>query len=75
MNLIDPILANFKNITGSFPQATGHYSKKFNELEGMYGNERNFKKCYKSGKIEWYTKYGNIAHRKTKEIWFLEPAL
>ena len=39
MNIIDPILANFKNITGSFPEATGHYSKKFNELEDMYENK------------------------------------
>ena len=44
MYIIDPILANFKNITGSFPQATGHYSKKFNELEDMYENKLEFQK-------------------------------
>ena len=44
MNIIDPILASFKNIKGSFPQATGHYSKKFNELEDMYENKLEFQK-------------------------------
>ena len=44
MNIIDPILANFKNITGSFTEATGYYSKKFNELEDMYENKLEFQK-------------------------------
>ena len=42
MQRIDPILADLKIITGNFPQATGHYSKTFNELEGMYENEQEF---------------------------------
>jgi len=42
MEIIEPILADFKNLTGPFPQATGHYTKKFNELEGMYENELEF---------------------------------
>ena len=44
MKIIDPILTDFKNIKGSFPQATGHYSKTFYELEGMYENEQEFQK-------------------------------
>ena len=44
MEIIDPVLANFKKITGTFYQATGHYSKTFNDLEGMYENELEFKK-------------------------------
>ena len=44
MQKIDPILADLKIMTGNFPQATGHYSKTFNELEGMYENEQEFKK-------------------------------
>ena len=44
MNIIDPILANFKNITGSFTEATGYYSKKFIELEDMYENKLEFQK-------------------------------
>ena len=44
MKIIDPILADFKKITGNFPQATGHYSKTFYELEGMYENEMEFQK-------------------------------
>ena len=42
MNIIDPILADFKKITGNFPEATGHYSKSFNELAGMYENELEY---------------------------------
>ena len=42
MQEIEPILANFILTTGNFPQATGHYSKTFNELEGMYENEQEF---------------------------------
>ena len=44
MQKIDPILADIKIMTGNFPQATGHYLKTFNELEGMYENEQEFKK-------------------------------
>ena len=44
MQRIDPILADLKIITGNFPQATGHYTKTFNELEGMYENEQEFQK-------------------------------
>ena len=44
MQKIDPILADLKIITGNFPQATGHYSKTFDELEGMYENEQEFQK-------------------------------
>ena len=44
MQKIDPILADFKIITGNLPQATGHYSKTFDELEGMYENEQEFQK-------------------------------
>ena len=44
MQKIDPILANLKITTGNFPQATGYYSKTFNELEGMYENEQEFQK-------------------------------
>ena len=44
MQKIDPILADLKIMTGNFPQATGHYLKTFNELEGMYENEQEFKK-------------------------------
>ena len=46
MKIIDPVLVNFKKITGNFPQATGHYSKKFGELEGLYGDEMEFKKMF-----------------------------
>ena len=44
MKIIDPVLVNFKKITGNFTQATGHYSKTFDELEGLYGNEMEFQK-------------------------------
>ena len=44
MQKIDPILADLKIIAGNFPQATGHYSKTFDELEGMYENEQEFQK-------------------------------
>ena len=44
MQKIDPILADLKIIAGNFPQATGHYSKTFDELEGMYENEKEFQK-------------------------------
>ena len=44
MKIIDPILAEFEKITGNFSQATGHYSKTFNDLEGMYENELEFQK-------------------------------
>ena len=44
MQKIAPILADLKIMTGDFPQATGHYSKTFNELGGMYENEREFQK-------------------------------
>ena len=44
MQKIDPILADLKIITGNLPQATGHYSKTFDELEGMYENEQEFQK-------------------------------
>ena len=44
MQKIDPILANLKIMTGNFPQATGYYSKTFNELKGMYENEQEFQK-------------------------------
>ena len=44
MQKIDPILADLKIITGNFPKATGHYSKTFDELEGMYENEQEFQK-------------------------------
>ena len=44
MQINDPILANFKKTTGNFPQATGHYSKTFDELQGMYENELEFQK-------------------------------
>ena len=42
MKLSDPITADFKKISGFFPQATGYYSKTFNELEGMYENDGEF---------------------------------
>ena len=44
MKIIDPVLADFKKITGNFHQATGHYSKTFNDLDGMYENELEFQK-------------------------------
>ena len=44
MEIIDPILADLKKLTGNFHQATGHYSKTFNDLEGMYENEFEFQK-------------------------------
>ena len=44
MQKITPILADLKIMTGDFPQATGHYSKTFDELEGMYENEQEFQK-------------------------------
>ena len=64
MNIIDPILANFKNITGSFPLATGHYSKKFNELEDMYENKLEFQKMLP----KWNNKvvYEVWEHRSSK---------
>ena len=44
MKKIDPILADFEKNIGNFPQATSHYSKTFNELEGMYENDLEFQK-------------------------------
>ena len=42
MKISDPISADFEKKSGFFPQATGYYSKTFNELEGMYENEGEF---------------------------------
>ena len=58
MQRIDPILADLKIITGNFPQATGHYSKTFNELEGMYENEQEFQKML----LKW-------RNRVVYEVW------
>ena len=58
MQKIAPILADLKIMTGDFPQATGHYSKTFNELGGMYENEREFQKML--------PKWGN---RVVYEVW------
>ena len=58
MQKIDPILADFKIITGNLPQATGHYSKTFDELEGMYENEQEFQKML----LKW-------RNRVVYEVW------
>ena len=58
MQRIDPILADLKIITGNFPQATGHYSKTFDELEGMYENEQEFQKML----LKW-------RNRVVYEVW------
>ena len=42
MKIIDPVLADFKKSSGDFNQMTGHYSKTFNDLDGMYENELEF---------------------------------
>ena len=44
MKIIDPVLADFKKTSGKFNQVTGHYSKTFSDLEGMYENELEFQK-------------------------------
>ena len=44
MKIIDPVLVDFKKITGNFHKATSHYSKTFNDLEGLYENELEFQK-------------------------------
>ena len=65
MKLSDPITADFKKISGFFPQATGYYSKTFNELEGMYEDEREFKKMLP----KWNNKvvYEVWEHRSSKK--------
>ena len=64
MQKIDPILADFKIITGNLPQATGHYSKTFDELEGMYENEQEFQKML----LKWRNRvvYEVWEHRTSK---------